>query len=88
MITFNEFLCSIPEPEHRPGIRSRIVNVFRARGVTSFAQLLKMTDAELLRYDNFGRKALKVLDDALAQRNLFRANGGKRRCQTCGQLIR
>jgi DNA-directed RNA polymerase alpha subunit len=85
---FREFLYSIPEPEHRSGIRERIINVFRSYGITSFDKLLAMTDAELLQLDNFGRKGLWAIDAALEQRNLYRVNRGRRRCPTCGQIIR
>lgn len=51
-------------------ISIRTSNCFKNAGITSLEQLTSMTQADLLRLENFGRKSLNQVEEALHQKGL------------------
>lgn len=57
-----------PIDELELSVRSRAV--LMAVGITTVRELVSHTEAEMLKYRNFGRKSLRELQDVLAEMDL------------------
>lgn len=59
-------------PGNYPGITTRTANCLANMGLRQWADVIEMTDAQLLKRRNLGRKSLREIDAILAQHGLRR----------------
>jgi DNA-directed RNA polymerase alpha subunit len=62
----------------------RIWNCLHNAGIENIGQLISLTEKDVLKIKNFGRKSLEELKGELGEYNLFLS---KERCPVCGKEI-